>query len=100
MDWGCYTINLAGNIVINSFSLLILTVIFIHSAKHSETDSLQNRLFTIILQFTAFSLVMDALGRFDGNPGTYYSILNYWGNLVPFLTSLMLPSLWLLYVHS
>ncbi len=92
-------INLTGNIVLNIFSFLILIVIFVHYIKHSETDSLQNRLFLMVLLLTALLLILDTLGRFDGNPGTFYSVLNYWGNLLIFLTSLMLPSLWLLYVH-
>jgi diguanylate cyclase (GGDEF)-like protein len=93
-------INLTGNIVINVFSLLILTVIFFHSIRHSETDSLQNRLFIMLLQVAALLLVLDVFGRFDGNPGTFYSVLNYWGNLLSFLTSMIMPSLWLLYVHT
>lgn len=92
--------NLAGNIMIDTYSILIITVICIHSLWHSEFKSLQNRLYSAVLITTMIQLVLDFLGRFDGNPGTIYSEFNYWGNLGSFATNLTLPSLWFLYIHN
>ena len=39
------------------------------------------------------------LCRFDGNPGTYYSQFNFWGNFLLYLTGPVVPSLWLMYAH-
>ena len=52
-----------------------------------------------MLTVTMLMLLVDVLARFDGNPGTIYSIFNYFGNLLTFMINLFLPSLWLLYVH-
>jgi diguanylate cyclase (GGDEF)-like protein len=86
--------------LINFYSILILAAIYFHSVRHSETTGLQNRLFRGFLAVTAILLVVDVLSRFDGNPGTYYVGLNYWGNLLMFLANLVLPALWILYVHN
>jgi len=45
-------------------------------------------------------LIIDILSRFDGNPETFYPIINHFSNFVFFLLNPILPSLWLLYVHN
>lgn len=44
-------------------------------------------------------MVVDSLGRFDGNPDTIYPVINSIGNFMLFLLSPTLPSLWLYYVY-
>ena len=52
-----------------------------------------------MLQVAVVMLVLDTFSRFDGNPDTVYSQLNYFGNFFVFLFSPVVPSLWLLYAH-
>ena len=78
---------------------MILVIIYIHSLNQNEKFFLQQRLYLIMLQVAALMLVLDTLSRFDGNPGTFYSTINYWGNFFVFLCSPVVPSLWLLYTH-
>lgn len=44
-------------------------------------------------------LVFDSMGRFDGQPGTLYPLLNNAGNFLLFAFLPSLPSLWVMYVH-
>ncbi len=92
--------NLTGNIVINLYSIIILIIISIHSLKQYDKISMQNKLFMVMLQITVFMLFIDIFSRFDGNPGTVYSIINYSSNFLIFLFSPLLPSFWLLFVHN
>jgi len=92
--------NLTGNIVLNIFSILILTILFYHSLIYTQRQALSTKLYNRILMTTAFLLIADIFSRFDGNPGTFYPLLNHTGNFLVFLASLILPSLWLLYAHE
>jgi diguanylate cyclase (GGDEF)-like protein len=92
--------NLANNIAINIYSILLLIIICFHASKHTEKESLQNKLYKMMLYSNIVLLVVDILSRFDGKPDTIYSFINASGNLLEFMLSLILPSLWLLYVHS
>lgn len=91
--------NLANNAIINIYSIAILVIIYFHSSKQSKKESLQHRIYTIILQITMVMLVVDILGRFDGKADTIYPVINYFGNFTMFLLSPTVPSLWLLYAH-
>lgn len=84
---------------LNVYSIILLAFIFIHALKQTEKNSLQNKLYMVMLQLTALMLVVDILSRLDGHPGTIYSVLNYFGNFMVFLLNPVLPSLWLLYAH-
>lgn len=81
--------------------MIVLFIIYnqSNSKNNSEKNSFQNKLFIKIISVTFIMLVVDIFSRFDGNPGTIYTILNHWGNLIIFLINLVLPSLWLQYVH-
>jgi len=91
--------NFVNNLVINIYSIILLVIIYLHSLKQTEKDSLQQKLYITMLQITILMLVMDIFSRFDGKPGTIYSSINRFGNFLIFLLSPILPSLWLLYVH-
>ena len=91
--------SLTSNIIINSYSIIMLIVMYIYSAKHSFRESFLNKLFIMMLQITILMLVLDMFSRFDGNTNSLYPVLNYFGNLLVFLLSYVMPSIWLLYVH-
>lgn len=91
--------SLQSNIIINSFSILLMFIILIHSYMNVEKKTLQNRLYILMLQLTILLLFFDILGRFDGNPDTIYPLLNHVGNFLIFLLSPVLPSMWVIYVH-
>ncbi len=92
--------NLSGNIIINVYSIGILIIIYIFSARHVDNESLQNKLYKGILLITILMLAVDILSRFDGRPGTVYPIINHIGNFIIFLLNPVISSLWLLYVHD
>jgi diguanylate cyclase (GGDEF)-like protein len=92
--------NLVYNTIINVYSMFFLVIIFIHSVKHDEKDVIQYKIFMSMLCVTAILLIADTLGRFDGNPGTIFSVMNCVGNFIVFAISLVLPSLWLVYAHK
>ncbi len=92
--------GLQTNFVINFYSILFLLVLFYHSDKQEERRSLQYKLYMLILKVTMILLAVDTLSRFDGNPDSYYSILNQVGNFSAFLFSPLIPSLWLMFVYN
>ena len=91
--------DFTGNLIINMYSIVILAIIYIHSIKHNEKDSLQYKLYMMMLQVTILMLALDIFSRFDGKLGKIYFFINHFGNFSIFLLNLILPSLWLLYVH-
>ena len=92
--------NLQFNIIINVFSIGLLSIVYIHSLTHHEKGQLQYRLFAMMLLATIALLVVDIFSRFDGHPGTIYTTINSYGNFLIFLLVPVHPSLWLLYVHD
>ncbi|HZW04479.1 MAG TPA: GGDEF domain-containing protein [Anaerolineaceae bacterium] len=90
---------LANNLMLNIFSILLLTVIYVYSRKHNEKKSLQFQLYRLILLVTAFLLLVDSFSRFDGRPDTVFPLINHTGNFLMFLLNATIPSLWLMYVH-
>ena len=91
--------SFTSNLTINVYSIVILIIIYIYSIRESESLFLQKKLFDIMLVITMIMLVLDTFSRFDGNPGTFYSLLNNVGNLLVFMLSPVPASLWLLYVY-
>lgn len=96
---GVKYLSLLCNIIINLYSIAILIIIAVHTLKRWEDFFLQQRIFIMMLLVTLILLILDVFSRLDGSPGTYYSVVNYWGNFFVFLLSPVVPSLWLLYVH-
>lgn len=91
--------NLESNITLNVLSISILLIIYFHSYKYIEKDSLADRLYMQILAFTVLMLVIDMLGRFDGKTHAIYYLFNRVGNFATFLMGPVLPSMWITYVH-
>lgn len=91
--------NLVNNLVINIYSIALLIIIYLYSLKHAEKESMQYKLYFMILKITILMLVLDIFSRFDGKPDTIYLIINHFGNFMIFFLSPILPSLWFLYVH-
>lgn len=91
--------SLENNLIINIYSILLLIIIGFRAARLTEKDSLQDKLYMMMLYSTIFMLIIDIFSRFDGKPNTIYPIINRFGNLLIFMTSPVLSSIWLLYVH-
>lgn len=91
--------SLASNVIINLYSILLLIVIHIYAFKQSEQIYLQHKLFIMMLRVNIIMLIVDILGRFDGNPDTFFLVFNYFGNFLVYFLNPVLPSIWLLYVH-
>ena len=91
--------SLLSNFTIDIYSMAILIVIYNQSSKHVDRDYLHNKLFISLIRVTFVMLVFDIFSRFDGNPGSLYSVFNQVGNYMMFLLSPLIPSIWLAYVH-
>lgn len=91
--------SLLNNIIINIYSILILIIIYQNSLKHDEKESMQYKLYMMMMQLTILMLVIDIFSRFDGKPDTVYFVINNFGNFLIFILNPILPSLWLLYAH-
>ncbi|MCE5196536.1 MAG: GGDEF domain-containing protein [Negativicutes bacterium] len=92
--------NLGVNIVLNAYSIVLLFIIYILSIKNAEKESLQNKIYNLLVKAAILLLVVDLMGRFDGRPDTIYPLLNQVGNYLVFLFNWSIPSLWLLYVYQ
>ena len=92
--------NLTLNAIINSYSIVLLIVIYIYSLKKGEKLTYQYQLYIVLVQLTILILFFDIFGRFDGNVGTIYPFLNSIGNFLIFLLQPILPSIWLMYVFN
>lgn len=91
--------NLLLNIPINTLSVIMLSVILFYIKKFGETESIKNKYYTAIVASTIMMLIIDILGRADGNPGTIMPVLNHAGNFLLFLFSPLIASLWIAYIH-
>ena len=91
--------SLLRNIIINSYSILILLIICINSLRIFEKTSLQDQIYMMILYAAIVMLVLDVLSRLDGNAQAFYPLLNTIGNFLIFALNSVLASLWLTYVH-
>ncbi len=91
--------NIPINMALNIYSLIILFFIYINGRKHIDHARAQDRLYLALLWTTAILLLIDLFSRFDGRPGTFYPYANFWGNLLIYMLSPILPSLWFLYAY-
>jgi diguanylate cyclase (GGDEF)-like protein len=92
-------LNLTSIVVLNMYSVLLLTCILIYAVKNAGTDYIQQKLFLLIIKVTMLALIIDIFSRFDGGTKTIFYIINHLGNFFIFLINPVLPSLWLLYAH-
>ena len=86
------------NVILNSFSIMLLLILLFHSINRIEENSYQHKLYTDILLITMILLVLDVLSRTDGHLGTIYPQLNHVCNFFLFLLNPVLPSVWVIYV--
>lgn len=91
--------TLTNNIIINIYSILILSVIYHNTNKLDNEQKFNNKIFKSMIKLTSVLLFIDILSRFDSNPDSIYVFFNHVGNFLVFLLSPVLASLWLLYVH-
>lgn len=91
--------SLAEIIVLNAYSAIIAVIILIYYIKNGDKAERHTRLFMRMLWLVIFLLVVDTMGRCDGNPDSYYALFNQVGNALLFLMAPAMPSLWLLYLH-
>ena len=91
--------SLTANIILNTFSIIILIIIYFYDYQHSSLPSMRNKLFNIILFTTIFLLIFDCFGRFDGNSNYIYYIFNNISNFILCAMNPILPSLWLLFLE-
>ena len=90
--------GLINNIIINSFSILLLIILCFHSLRRTAEKTMQFRLYIGILLVTMLLLVLDMFSRTDGNSEALYPLFNHLSNLLLFLLNPLVPSLWLMYV--
>ncbi len=76
--------GLVNVIILNIYSVSLLVVICYHSSREKEKESLQYKLYTMMLKITIFMLVVDIFSRFDGKSDTMYAVINYLGNFLVF----------------
>jgi len=91
--------NPGNDLIINLYSIIILFIIFLNCSKNDNKGLLQNRVYLLMIKVTMILLVFDILSRFDGLENSIYPVLNQLGNFFTFGLSLVLPSLFLIYVH-
>ncbi len=92
--------SLTYNIILNSYSIIILSIIFIYFLRLNEKVSVHNKLFMLMLQTSVIILLFDIFGRFDGDRYPIFYFLNHTGNFIIFLLSPVLPSFWLIYIYN
>ena len=92
--------SLTANLVMDSYAILILLVLFVYSLSGGCRNSPQHRLYLSMLLTTMLLLVIDVISRCDGFAYPAFPALNRWGNLALFLITPVLPSLWVMYVYS
>ena len=91
--------NLTTIVTINTYSIILLVILSFQTIKHSERKSKQYKLYMAMLHSTVLILIVDVMGRFDGNPESYYAVFNQVGNFLLYTLNSFIPSLWLLYVY-
>ena len=92
--------NIVGNIIINLYSVAVLLIVYSQYVKKQEKEFLQYKVYVMMLKVTILLLVIDIFGRFDGSPNTIYPYINHVSNFVAYTLNLVLPSLWIVYVHD
>ena len=91
--------SLENNLILNFYSIIVLVAILLQSVKNGNRELLQNKVFLLMLKSVIVLLIFDVFSRFDGHVNMFYPLLNQLGNFFIFGFSLVLPSLFLIYVH-
>lgn len=90
--------NLTNTITINAYSIILLLIINMQTFKHSERKTGQFKVYVAMLHTAALMLVVDVIGRLDGNAHAYFPLLNHVGNFLLYILNAVFPALWFLYV--
>lgn len=90
--------DLFFNLILDGFSILLLSILCFHSIRRAEEKTMQSRLYIMILFITMFMLVLDILSRADGKPDSYYPLFNHVGNFLLYLLNPVVPSFLVMYV--
>ena len=80
--------------------MAVLLIIYIQYVKKQEKEFLQYKIYVIMLKMTIFLLVIDVLSRLNGSPNTIYVYINHISNFIIYALNLVIPSLWIVYVHD
>ena len=91
--------SLMANIVLDGFAVALMTVLLIYMLGGSYNRSSQRKLYAAMLVTTMALLIVDTLSRFDGLSAPSYPAINWWGNLLLFLFTPLLPTFWVEYVY-
>ncbi len=91
---------LAHTLILNTYSLIILAVIFLSSTRLIDRRFLQNRLYIILLLIVMFLLPVDVSARLDGVRSPLFPVLNQVGNFLLYLINPIVPFIWMLYVYN
>lgn len=94
-----YILNLLFNIIIDVYSIVILSLILISSLRQVERTSLMSRVFNLAIIVTIVLFAFDVFSRMDGLDYPYYPFCNTVANFIVFTLNPVAPSLWLLYAH-
>lgn len=92
--------NLLLNIIINIYSICILTVILNNTKTVCKNKNFIDKIFIFIVKITMLLLVLDVMSRFDGERNELYPFIDSTGNFLMFCLNLTLPSLWIMYAHG
>ena len=92
-------LNFTGKLIINVYSIFILSVILYQLGKNDKDMPATYRIYLKLVQVTILMLVIDITSRFDGDYGKIYIAVNHVSNFLVFSFNLLTSSLWLLYIY-
>ncbi len=91
--------SLSANAVLNGYAIALLALMLAYSSGGGFGRSRQHGLYMAMLSTTMLLLAIDTLSRFDGLAYPAFPAINRIGNLLLFLSTPFLPSLWVMYVY-
>jgi diguanylate cyclase (GGDEF)-like protein len=91
--------SLKANSVLDIYAILLLVVLQFYSSSGGSRVSKQHRVYVSMLVVTVSLLILDMVARFDGLSQPFFPAVNWLGNLLLFLITPLLPSLWVVYVY-
>jgi len=92
--------NLKANTILDLYAILLLVVLLFYSGSGGGRVSRQHRVYLSIVAATILLLVLDMAARFDGLSEPFFPAFNWWGNLLLYLVTPLLPSLWVVYIYA
>jgi diguanylate cyclase (GGDEF)-like protein len=81
-------------------SFIILFFIYTNAYRRSDKAFTSNKLFISLVAANMLMIVIDILGwAFNGLPGPANQFLNEWSNVLLYICTPVVASLWVLYIH-